>query len=276
MQQSTIGTLPLWQFENLRALPGLGHYVSGRAGGVSQGEVGTFNLGLRAGDDPERVWENRRRLAAAMDVPLDCLVFPAQTHSVNVRRVAGPIGPGELADTDALITDARGVCINVMSADCVPVLLFDPVRRAAGAVHAGWRGTVGKIVARTVAAMCETFGTHPADLVAGIGPSICADVYEVGEEVLNAVENAFGATEGLILRRTTEGKGYIDLWEANRRQLLAAGVPAESIEVAGLCTYRHADQFFSARKSKNQAGRFAAGIVLRAESRGQGAEGKWQ
>jgi hypothetical protein len=263
MQQITIGTVPLWQFENLGALPGLGHYVSGRAGGVSQGELGTFNLGLRAGDDPERVWENRRRLAEAMDVPLEGLVFPAQTHSVNVKRVSGPIRPGDLADTDALITDAPGVCINVMSADCVPVLLYDPVRRAAGAVHAGWRGTVGKIVAHTVAAMRETFGTHPADLVAGIGPSICADVYEVGEEVLAAVENAFGATEGLIVRRTAGGKGYIDLWEANRRQLLAAGVPNESIEIAGLCTYRHADQFFSARKSQNRAGRFAAGIVIK-------------
>ena len=263
MQQTTIRSLPLWQFSNLGAMPGLGHYVSGRAGGVSQGELGTFNLGLRAGDEPERVWENRRRLAEAMDVALDHLVFPAQTHSLNVRRVSGPIGPDELADTDALITDAPGVCINVMSADCVPVLLYDPVRRAAGAVHAGWRGTVGKIVTRTVAAMREAFGTDPADLVAGIGPSICADVYEVGEEVLTAVENAFGATEGLILRRTAEGKGYIDLWEANRRQLLAAGVPAPAIEVSGLCTYRHADQFFSARKSKNQAGRFAAGIVIK-------------
>jgi hypothetical protein len=263
MQQTTIGTVPLWQFNNLAALPGLGHYVSGRAGGVSQGELGTFNLGLRAGDDPDRVWENRRRLAEAIRVSLDYLVFPSQTHSVNIKRVSGPIEQGELADTDALITDAPGVCINVMSADCVPVLLFDPVHRAAGAVHAGWRGTVGRIVFRTVAAMRDTFGTNPGDLVAGIGPSICADVYEVGEEVLTAVENAFGATEGLILRRTAEGKGYIDLWEANRRQLLAAGVPAQSIEVAGLCTYLHADQFFSARKSKNQAGRFAAGIVIR-------------
>jgi YfiH family protein len=263
MQKTTIRTVPLWQFENLGALPELGHYVSGRAGGVSQGELGTFNLGLKAGDDPECVWENRRRLAQAMGVALDYLVFPSQTHSLNVKRVSGPIEPGELADTDALITDAPGVCINVMSADCVPVLLYDPIRRAAGAVHAGWRGTVGKIVTRTVLAMHEAFGTNPGDLVAGIGPSICADVYEVGEEVLAAVQNAFNTTEGLILRRKAEGKGYIDLWEANRRQLLEAGVPAGSIEVAGLCTYLHADQFFSARKSRNQAGRFAAGIVVR-------------
>ena len=269
MQQTNIGTLPLWQFDNLGTFPELGHYVSSRAGGVSQGELGTFNLGLRAGDDPERVWANRRRLALAMGVSLDCLVFPSQTHSINVRRVVGPLKPGELADTDALITDAPGLCISVMSADCVPVLLYDPLHRAAAAVHAGWRGTVGKIVARTVMAMKDAFGSNPEDLIVGIGPSICADVYEVGEEVLTAVEDAFGDTEGLILRRTAEGKGYIDLWEANRRQLLAAGVLPTSIEIAGLCTYLHADQFFSARKSKNQAGRFAAGIVVRSD--GQGA-----
>lgn len=264
MIQKTINALPLWQFENLAVIPAVGHYVSGRAGGVSRGELGTFNLGLRAGDDPDCVWENRRRLAGALGVDLAHLIFPAQTHSANVQRVSGPIRPDQLADTDALITDTPGICINVMSADCVPVLLYDPVTRATGAVHAGWRGTVGKILTRTVAAMQEAFGTNPANLLAGIGPSICADVYEVGEEVLAEVENAFGNTEGLILRRTAERKGYIDLWEANRRQLLAMGVPAGSIEVAGLCTYTHADQFFSARKSKNQAGRFAAGIVIRA------------
>jgi YfiH family protein len=143
------------------------------------------------------------------------------------------------------------------------VLLYDPVRRAAGAVHAGWRGTVGKIVAHTVAAMREAFGTDPADLVAGIGPSICADVYQVGEEVLAAVENAFGATEGLILRRTAEGKGYIDLWEANRRQLLAAGVPAPSIEVAGLCTYRARRPVFLRPQIQKPGGPFRGGIVIR-------------
>jgi len=263
MRQKTFGPLPLWQFDNLAAVPALGHYVSGRAGGVSEGELGTFNLGLRAGDQPERVWENRRRLATALGVDLDYLIFPSQTHSAHVQRVSGPILPDQLADTDALITNTPGVCINVMSADCVPVLLYDPVQRAAGAVHAGWRGTVGKIVAQTVAAMREAFGTRPADLVAGIGPSICAEVYEVGGEVLEAVEAAFGSTAGLVVRRTDAGKGYLDLWEANRRQLLAAGVPAGAIEVAGLCTYQLADQFFSARRSKNQAGRFAAGIVIR-------------
>ncbi len=261
MLQKNFGQLPLWQFENLSRFAGIRHYVSGRDGGVSTGELGTFNLGLKAGDDPDHVRENRRRLAQALGVGVSRLVFPSQTHSTNVKRVSPETHAGELADTDALITNTPGLCINVMSADCVPVLLFDPVHLAVGAVHAGWRGTVGKILTHTVKAMQREFDTRTTDLVAGIGPSICAEVYEVGEEVLNAVENAFGNTEGLIRNRTPEGKGFVDLWEANRRQLLWLGVPAASIEVSGICTFRHADQFFSARKSKNQAGRFAAGIV---------------
>lgn len=190
------------------------------------------------------------------------LILPSQTHSINVKLVDQNTMPEDLADTDALITNAPGLCISVMSADCVPILLYDPENFAAGAVHAGWRGTVGKILTGTVKAMQREFGTDPAALVAGIGPSICPEVYEVGEEVLEAVEQAFGKTEGLIRNRTPEGKGYVDLWEANRRQLLSLGVRNECIEVAGICTYRHADQFFSARKSKNQAGRFAAGIMV--------------
>jgi YfiH family protein len=262
MLQKNFDQLPLWQFGNLSRLAGIRHYVSGRDGGVSTGELGTFNLGQKAGDHPDHVRENRRRLARALGVGDSRLVFPSQTHSTNVKRVTPETHLQDLADTDALVTNTPGLCINVMSADCVPVLLFDPVRRAVGAVHAGWRGTVGRILTHTVEAMQREFGTRTADLVAGIGPSICAEVYEVGEEVLNAVEGAFGNTEGLIRNRTPEGKGFVDLWEANRRQLLSLGVPEASIEVSGICTFRHADQFFSARKSKNRAGRFAAGIVI--------------
>jgi YfiH family protein len=149
-----------------------------------------------------------------------------------------------------------------MSADCVPVLLYDPVKGAVGAVHAGWKGTVGKIVTATVKAMQEMFGTNPKDLKAGIGPSICPEVYEVGEEVIEAAVKAFGTKEGLITHENGQGKGYFNLWEANRIQLLSMGVPADAIEVAGICTYRQSHQFFSARKSGNRAGRFAAGIML--------------
>jgi polyphenol oxidase len=169
----------------------------------------------------------------------------------------------EIKDTDALITTSKGLCISVMSADCVPVLLYDPVKRAIGAVHAGWRGTVSKILTLTVQAMLQHYGTQPADLVAAIGPSICPEVYEVGEEVIMAVEQTFGTKDSLITRENGPGKGHFNLWEANRIQLLALGVKSENIEVAGICTYQHSDEFFSARRSGNRAGRFSAGILLR-------------
>ena len=129
--------------------------------------------------------------------------------------------------------------------------------------HAGWRGTVSKILTLTVQALQQQYGTQPADVVAAIGPSICPEVYEVGAEVIDAVEQAFGSKEMLITRENGQGKGHFNLWEANRVQLLALGVKPANIEVAGICTYQNSDAFFSARRSGSLAGRFSAGILLR-------------
>ncbi len=127
-------------------------------------------------------------------------------------------------------------------------------------MHAGWRGTVSKILEKTVEAMKKEFGTNPSDLVAGIGPSISPEIYEVGQEVIDAAENAFGNITSMVYRR--EGKTFFNLWEANKFQLISKELNPENIEVAGICTYQNADKFFSARKSKNKAGRFGAGIVI--------------
>lgn len=266
MIQHTYSALTLSHFELLRQFKAITHFVSERSGGISEGELGSLNLGLRAGDEPHKPIENRRRLAAALGISYENLIFPAQTHSNTVQVVHADTKPEALADTDALITHVPDRCICVMSADCVPILLYDPVRQVVGAVHAGWRGTVGKILTTTVQAMQEHFGTQPKDLLAGIGPSICPEVYEVGEEVVMAVQEAFGSTAGLINNLNGQGKGFLNLWEANRLQLLHLGVSAGSIEVAGLCTYQNSERFFSARKSGNRAGRFAAGIMLNANS----------
>ncbi|MES2730411.1 MAG: peptidoglycan editing factor PgeF [Bacteroidota bacterium] len=255
-------TPSLYQFPLLTPFPSLIHFVSGRHGGVSEGELGTLNLGFRVADNPQHVTENRRRLAASLGIAADQLVFPAQTHSARVQVVKADTSIEDLADTDALITQITGRCICVMSADCTPILLYDPVKQAVGAVHAGWRGTVSKILTHTVQAMQEHFGTQPAHLLVGIGPSISPEMYEVGQEVLEAVKQAYGSTQGLITRENGVGKGFFNLWEANRQQLLELGVPVASIEVSGICTYQQSDRFFSARKSANRAGRFAAGIML--------------
>ncbi len=262
MFQLVASALPLWQFERLTTYNEVVHFVSGRSGGVSEGEVASLNISYKANDNPVNVQENRRRLAAALEITPHQLFFPAQTHSSNVRLVTAKTHSDDLGDTDALITNTPGLCICVMSADCVPVLLLDPVKKAAAAIHAGWRGTVGKIVTETVKAMQTQFGTDPTDLIAGIGPSICPQVYEVGPEVVAAVADAFGTTDGLVNDVSETGKGFLDLWTANKLQLLQLGVQPEHIEIAGICTYQNHQQFFSARHDRNRTGRFAAGIML--------------
>jgi polyphenol oxidase len=262
MHIETKYNVPLWQFKSLAHYKEINHFISGRQGGVSNGALGTFNLSFKVNDTHENVLENRRRLAKAMGVAPEALFFPSQTHSNTVKRVAAGTRPEELQETDALITNVPGLCIAVMSADCVPVLLYDPKQKAVAAIHAGWRGTVTKILTETVEAMQRYYNTNPSDLIAGIGPSICPDVYEVGAEVLEAALQSFGTLDGLARPASDNGKGYFNLWEANRIQLTALGVKAEHIEVAGICTYTEHDAFFSARHSGNTAGRFAAGIVL--------------
>jgi YfiH family protein len=253
--------LPLWHFNNLSAFADIRHFVSGRAGGVSTGEKGSLNLSFNAEDISEHVNINRTRLANALGLPLSRLLFPGQTHSNHVAVVRDASEPLSLNNTDALITDCKGISVCVMSADCVPVLLYDVRKKAIGAVHAGWKGTTSKILTATVIKMQEAFQTDPADLIAAIGPSIGPEVYEVGEEVIIAAQKAFGRDAG-VLHNTISGKGHLDLWKANLLQLTALGVPEASVEVAGICTYTQHELFFSARRSQHKAGRFAAGILL--------------
>ncbi|HVD99599.1 MAG TPA: peptidoglycan editing factor PgeF [Cytophagaceae bacterium] len=261
MKKQTLNNLPLWQFENLSAEKNIRHFVSGRDGGYSEGSLGGLNLSYKVGDNPEHVQKNRALLANAFSVSADKLIFPVQTHSNYIKTVTEKITPEDLEDTDALITNTKGIMIAVMSADCVPVLLYDPAKQAVAAIHAGWRGTVSEIVKCTIEKMQKEFGSNPSDIIAAIGPSICEEVYEVGEEVIKAVEKVYGSKNGIITREQN-GKGFCNLWEANRIQLINAGVLSANIEVAAMCTYQNADLFFSARQSGNTAGRFAAGIGL--------------
>jgi YfiH family protein len=252
--------LQLWQFSNLSKCNDINHFISGRNGGCSTGELGGLNLSFKVNDAELNVLQNRKLLSEAMNVAENHLVFPEQTHSDKVAVLKNLNSDDFFNNTDALITNLKGVCIAVMSADCVPILLFDKTNMAIGAVHAGWRGTVSKILEKTVAAMEKEFGTKPSDLIAGIGPSISPEIYEVGQEVIDAAENAFGNITSMV--KKIEGKTFFNLWEANRFQLISKELNPDHIEVAGICTYQNAEKFFSARKSKNKAGRFGAGIVI--------------
>ena len=150
----------------------------------------------------------------------------------------------------------------VMVADCVPVVLFDPVKRVSAVIHAGWRGTVHRITCNTIREMVECFGCNPADILAGIGPSIGPCCYEVGEDVRKFVEQSFGTTKGYLIQKQDYVKLHFDLWYANRKQLTDHGVKPENIEMSELCTQCHPDIFFSSRASGGVTGRFAAGIYI--------------
>jgi YfiH family protein len=251
----------------------LRHGFSTRAGGVStvyEGE--TLNLGWTKEDDPAAVKENRRRFLAAVDGQKDggVLVGVRQVHSGIVRVVREGDGALEgrletaegkaVLEGDGLITDVPGVLLGVGTADCVPVLVVDVKRRVVAALHAGWRGTVARIVERGVAMMTEEFGSRAEDLVAAVGPSIGACCYTVGEEVRAEFGAQFGYAEGLFKSGMNDGGIRLDLWEANRRQLLDVGLGETRITVVGECTAcardeRGALRYFSHRGEKGVAGR---------------------
>jgi polyphenol oxidase len=218
-----------------------------------------FTLSYSSTPDKDAVRRNRKALAESLGIEEQRLVLPSQVHKTNIVRVTSRTDKEELLDTDALITSEPGICIAVMSADCVPILLFDHKNRAVGAVHSGWRGTVARILEKTLSRMKAEFGTRGEDVIAGIGPSVSQDRYEVGEEVMTEVKRAFGTTSNLMIE-LPNNKARLDLWKANTLQLLEFGVPHSAIEISDLCTVRDNQDFFSARKG--DSGRFAAGIMV--------------
>ena len=258
--------LPVFQFANLSQFSELFHFSTTRVGGCSINNYSSLNLGFNSGDIPENVIGNRIRLCGALEINPDRLIFPKQTHTATVKTITnGFFDLGKepqkyfLNETDAVITNLQGVCVAVKTADCVPVLLFDSKIKVVAAVHAGWRGTVQNIVLVTIHKMIKEFGTDPADLIAGIGPSISPEVYEVGEEVWRQFDPEFYLTSN----PDKADKRLLDLWSANYQQLIKAGVPVEHIEVARTCTFSDPDRFFSARRDGIKTGRMAAGIMIR-------------
>jgi len=240
---------------------GLDAVITTRAGGVSRGRYTSLNLGLHVGDDPEAVLSNRRRAAATVGGTIDDLVFCQQVHGSQAAVVTGrDRGRGAtsssdaIAGADALITSVAGPVLVIMVADCVPLVLFDPVRRIVACVHAGWGGTVRAVTSAVVERLAG-LGSDPADLVVGIGPSISPQRYQVGADVAEAVGTAFGPRAPELIRPAGTGAWTFDLWQANLIQLTSAGVPASRIQLAGLDTGPQTP-FFSHR-SEGPTGRFA-------------------
>jgi polyphenol oxidase len=250
-----------YTFENLDAFGEVVHGITARHGGVSTGSWASLNLTKGNGDDPALVEENLRRVAAAFGTTRGDLVSPNQRHTTNAAHIGAAQRGQILLNTDSLLTDEADVPILLRFADCTPVLLYDPQHHAFAVVHSGWRGTAAGAVPAAIKAMTEAFSSSPAELVAGIGPSIGPCCYEVGDEVTSAVRASFADPETLLPRNGSHRR-HFDLWSANRRWLAEAGV--RSVEVAEICTACHMDEFFSYRGGKGRTGHFGAFMMLRA------------
>ena len=245
---------------------GVTAFSSTRQGGYSEGRYGEFNINRYCGDSEEAIQKNRETLCQLLGIEDHSLLMPHQVHLAEIAVVDREMLtlPTEeilqkLDGIDALMTNEAGVCIGVSTADCIPVLLYDPIQRASCAIHAGWRGTVQRIAEKAVARMTEVFDSDPQNLIAQIGPGIHLESFEVGDEVYQTFEKE-GFPMELISKKYE--KWHIDLPECNRLQLVAAGIPETHIAVSPVCTFQQSDTFFSARKLSINSGRIFTGILL--------------
>jgi len=266
--------VPYIMFPVLAKYDFLIHGFSSRLGGVSGGVYGSMNLGLNRGDDGKNVARNFELICESMGIDDKDLVFTDQVHKANVRVVTsvdkgkGFIYPRDYKEIDAHVTDEVGVPLVVFTADCVPIYLVDVKKRVIGLVHAGWRGTVLKIGKATVGEMSRTYGSHPKDIVAVIGPSIGPECFEVGRDVVDEIVKAYADDECRdIIKRKDEkaypDKYYVNLWMANYHALRNAGLPDGNITISGMCTACNPDIFFSHRSMGEDRGSMAGFMQLK-------------
>ena len=269
---------------------GVKAFSTTRKGGVSTGNYGEFNINEYCGDEPENVAQNRKLLADELGIATDHIIMPHQVHGVEVRQVAGEflsmpenIRKMILEGVDAVMTNQKGLCIGVSTADCIPVLLYDEEHLAVAAIHAGWRGTLARIVHKTIQEMTFAYQTDPKKLKAVIGPGISLDNFEVGDEVYEAFQQAAFPMKEIAEQRPNAAfhadaternrmaeagnieqplKWHINLPLCNKQILLHCGVAEENIQDCGICTYAHSDEYFSARKLGTESGRIYTGIII--------------
>ncbi len=259
--------MPFYQKDSLRYYAfdllhdaGITHAIFTRRGGCSPAPWAGLNLGGSVGDDPVRVVENRRRALLAVDRSPASVYDVWQVHSADIICTEAPRPAGvPPIKADGILTNNPGVTLVMRFADCVPILLYDPVCRVVGLVHAGWMGTVRQAAGAAVSAMGQRFGSLPQNILAAVGPSIAAHHYPVGPEVVEQVSSVFGREAGGLLR-SQDGAVQFDLWAANRLVLEKSGV--QHIEVAGICTACHLEDWYSHRAEHGKTGRFGALIGL--------------
>ena len=276
-------------FDGLKQTGIVEHCFSTRFGGVSEGYLGSMNLSYARGDKKENVDENFQRIAALFGKQTSDIVCSLQTHTTNVRKVTSKdCGKGvtrerDYDDVDGLITNEAGIILATFYADCVPLFIVDPVHKAIGLSHSGWRGTVGKMGKVTLDKMAEEYGTRPEDVTVAIAPSICQNCYEVSEDVALAFQEAFPQDEqkaaeylkryrqeitkedidNCLFYKKENGKYQLNLWYANFRVFRDAGVPDENIEVTDVCTCCNPELLFSHRASNGLRGNLGAFMMLK-------------
>ena len=263
--------VPYLTFPALSKYEFIRHGFSTRLGGVSEGIFSTMNMGCDSApypDSEEHIRENYRRMTESIGVSYDSVVISNQVHKTNIRivkekdRGKGLLRPRDFEDIDGFITREPNITLVTKYADCVPVYLLDPVRKAIGLIHSGWRGTVAKIGGIAVEEMERHFGCLPGNMIAVIGPSICRDCFEIGDEVAAEFSKAFPENKVELLYSGKNGKFQCDLWSANRLVLKEAGLRSENIHISGVCTCCNDDLLFSHRKTKGKRGSMAAFFAL--------------
>lgn len=252
-----------YYFDHLSREKPLIHAISQK----ERGEAYSFSLALHTGEEAGEIIANRWSVARKLSVDeASVFVVANQTHSNHVHIIDRKEMQGwerledAVEDCDALVTDQENVIVTILTADCVPILLYDPVKRVVAAVHAGWRGTEGEIVIKTVSAMKRRFGTDPSDILAGVAPAIGKCCYEVGEDVASH----FSAYPDAMDRQGE--KSMLDLPAINKSQMVSAGILEEHIEMSGICTACEVETFFSYRREQGCSGRFMSMIGLRSSS----------
>jgi YfiH family protein len=264
MRERTIDGITFLTFDRFDADARVSCLVTTRAGGESAPPYDSLNLGPRCGDDAEAVARNHARVAGL--VGAEALTTGNQVHDCRVAVVGSADAGRRFEDTDALVSAEAEVALAVLVADCAAVMLYDPEAGAVGVAHAGWRGTLAGAAARTAAAMAMTLGAAPGRMIAAIGPCIGPCCYEVGPEVAAAFRASHAVIADEILAVGPRGREMLDLWRANRLQLVAAGVPEAHVEVARACTACETGRFFSHRAESGKTGRFAAVIARNARA----------
>lgn len=262
--EKVVDKVPFLSYPLLEATGIVNHGFSTRLGGVSKGCWATMNISTTRGDDPADVRENQRRIAAAIGVKPEDMTFTNQTHTTNVAVVREEDRGRRFQETDGMITNVPGICLVTFYADCVPLYFVDPVKKAIGLSHSGWRGTVGKMGKVTVDLMRETYGSDPKDILAAIGPSICQECYEVSEDVILEFKKSFDEEYWPeLFYKKENGKYQLSLWKANEFIFREAGIMPEHIAVTNVCTHCNPDILFSHRSMGNKRGNLSAFLALK-------------